>query len=200
MNEPAIRIDDLTVPRGGCLAVVGPNGIGKTRLVLQLAGRLRSEPGTLEVLGAPPGARAARPRTSLLTDGAGLGERTFAQGVHWVNALREDGQTEPAALAAAMGLAPELVDRPCEEGSRGEQRLMVLALSLCPPVEAALLDEPLSGLDEPHRRAVGEYVRRRRAEGLAVVCTSPYEAPGWPDTQVLYLPRTTADTHEGEPR
>ena len=40
MNEAAIRIDDLTVPRGGY-------GIGKTRLVLQLAGRLRSEPGTL---------------------------------------------------------------------------------------------------------------------------------------------------------
>ena len=56
-NEAAIRINDLTVPRDGCRAVVSPNGIGKTRLVLQLAGRLRSEPEALEALGERPGDR-----------------------------------------------------------------------------------------------------------------------------------------------
>ena len=184
-----VRIGEARVEHGGCLAVVGPNGSGKTRLLLQLAGRLQSPPGELEVLEAVPGARTRRHRVSLLTDDAGLGARSFAQAVRWTNALRGDPHAPiPEELAAGVDLDRSLVDRRWEECSRGERRLMTLALALAPPVAVALLDEPLSGLDPPHYEAVERYVHRRRDEGLTVVCTSPYEAPGWPDKQVLYLP------------
>ena len=75
MDTPAIEISDLwfayggvrvleqvnlTLPRGDFLAVLGPNGGGKSTLLRLILGLLRPGGGQLRVLGAAPGQAGGR--------------------------------------------------------------------------------------------------------------------------------------------
>lgn len=54
-DRPVLENINLTVPQGDFLALIGPNGGGKTTLLGLLLGMHSPVSGSLEVLGAPPG-------------------------------------------------------------------------------------------------------------------------------------------------
>ena len=51
---------NLTVDPGEFMAVIGPNGGGKTTLIKLVLGLLKPNSGTIRVLGKPPGANSHR--------------------------------------------------------------------------------------------------------------------------------------------
>lgn len=57
---PVLDNVDLTVERGDFLAVLGPNGGGKSTLLKVMLGLLRPDSGTVRVLGAPMGEAGGR--------------------------------------------------------------------------------------------------------------------------------------------
>ena len=74
-SAPAVRLDGVTagydgraalenvsiqIDAGSLVAILGPNGGGKTTLLKVVAGLLRPWRGTVEVLGAPAGQQARR--------------------------------------------------------------------------------------------------------------------------------------------
>ncbi|MGW2897137.1 metal ABC transporter ATP-binding protein [Streptomyces sp. NPDC001212] len=169
---------DLDVRPGEFLAVLGPNGSGKTSLLKALLGRQPLSAGTLSVLGRPPHNAARRigyiPQQATLSaqamlrardvvrfgiDGHRFGPRLRTNAVH----RRVDEILEQVG-ALAYG------DVPLGLLSGGERQRVRIAQALATDPRILLCDEPLLSLDLNHQRAVTELIdARRRSHDTAVV-------------------------------
>jgi zinc/manganese transport system ATP-binding protein len=190
---------DLGVRPGEFLAVLGPNGSGKTSLVRALLGQRRLSAGTLTVLGRPPrkGSRhigyipqqatlsahtmlRARDLVRFGIDGHGFGPRLRTSAIR----RRVDQVLESVGAAA-------YADVPLGRLSGGERQRVRIGQALATDPRILLCDEPLLSLDLRHQRAVTELVdARRRSHGTAVVFVTHEINPvlGMVD-RVLYLAR-----------
>ncbi|RAX22940.1 MULTISPECIES: thiol reductant ABC exporter subunit CydC [unclassified Actinomyces] len=149
---------DLDLAPGRRLAVVGPSGIGKTTLLLTLAGLLEPRAGELTLDGAPPwGAERAETaaRVSLTAEDAHVFDTTVLENLRVADgALTRE---RAAALLARAGLGdwlarlPDGLDTRLGAGatavSGGERRRLLLARALAAPAPLMLLDEPGEHLD-----------------------------------------------------
>ena len=177
---------DLDVLPGEFVAVLGPNGVGKSTLIKAVLGLLPLSNGRLSVLGRAPG--AANDRIGYLPQrrsfDAGLRIRGVEvvrlglDGHRWGLPLPGAQRWSARARAAAHRVAEviSLVDaeafaeRPIGELSGGEQQRILIAQALAARPELLLLDEPLDSLDLPNQSAIAGLVERIcRAENVAVM-------------------------------
>jgi zinc/manganese transport system ATP-binding protein len=162
----------LTVDHGEFVAVLGPNGTGKSTLIKAILGLQPVSPGTATVLGLRPGAAKARigylPQrhnfdSSIRVRGIDLVQLGL-NGTRW--GLPLPGLPRRAKEAKRIEEALELVDaadyarRPIGELSGGEQQRLLIAQALVRRPELLLLDEPLDSLDLPNQAAIASLVRR----------------------------------------
>lgn len=166
---------NLTVPAGELVGVVGPNGGGKSTLLLLLAGLLRPTSGSVTVCGVDAHAlsRAAVGRIGLVTARPGLYPLlTGRENLHHFGCLcglsRAEVDVKVGPLAAALALTAGLDERVACLSTGMQQKLSLLrALLLAPPL--LLFDEPTANLDPQASRALYAEVRRRADGGLACV-------------------------------
>jgi zinc/manganese transport system ATP-binding protein len=189
---------DLDVRGGEFLAVLGPNGSGKTSLLRVLLGLQPLSGGTATVTGTPPGRsnrrigylpqqRTADPSLHLRgRDLVGLG----LDGHRWGVGLRgmRQRRLRVAEALEAVG-ATGYADQPVGRLSGGEQQRLRVAQALVGDPAVLLCDEPLLSLDLAHQRAVSELIdRRRREAGTAVLFVTHEINPVLPLVdRVLYL-------------
>ncbi|MEV8027264.1 ABC transporter ATP-binding protein [Cellulosimicrobium funkei] len=162
-ETPVVRDVDLDVRAGEVLAVVGPNGGGKSTLLRGLAGLERTTGEVTTAPGAPVAMVFQDPEHQLLA-------RTVRDEVAWSARLArlDDVDGRVARTLDAFALT-HLVDANPYRLSGGEQRRLSLATAtvLDPPV--LLADEPTSGLDRAQADAVAHALRERADAGGAVV-------------------------------
>ncbi|MER7775817.1 ATP-binding cassette domain-containing protein [Streptomyces sp. NPDC096191] len=191
---------DLEVRPGEFLAVLGPNGSGKTTFVRALLGRRQLSAGTLTVLGRPP-RKASRhvgyvPQQATLSEQAMLRARDLIRfgidGHGFGPRLRTHAvRRRVDEILEAVGAA-EYADVPVRLLSGGERQRVRIGQALATDPRILLCDEPLLSLDPHHQRAVTELVdARRRSHGTAVVFVTHEINPvlGLVD-RVLYLARS----------
>ncbi|MET7575252.1 metal ABC transporter ATP-binding protein [Streptomyces sp. NPDC005492] len=190
---------DLDVRPGEFLAVLGPNGSGKTSLVRALLGRQPLSAGTLTVLGRPAreGGRHIGyvPQQAALSAYAMLRARDLVRfgidGHRFGPRLRTGAARRRVdEILAAVG-ASAYADVPLGLLSGGERQRVRIGQALATDPRILLCDEPLLSLDLNHQRAVTELVdARRREHGTAVVFVTHEINPilGLVD-RVLYLAR-----------
>jgi ABC-type Mn2+/Zn2+ transport system ATPase subunit len=149
------------VERGEFAALFGPNGGGKTTLLRAALGLVPLQAGSIEVLGAPPGAAAAAvgylPQTKPL--GTALPARAAelivaAQRGAWPLRLGAADRERARELLARVG-GERLLDAPLRGMSGGELQRVYLARALAREPALLMLDEPFAGLDE---RGRGEFL------------------------------------------
>ena len=172
----------LDVGAGEFVAVLGPNGVGKSTLVKVLLGVLPPAAGEVRVLGAAPGRTGDR--VGYLPQRRSFDAGLRMRGVDVVR-LGWDGDRWGVPLpwsagrrAAARRIA-EVVDlvgaggyahRPIGRLSGGEQQRLLIAQALVRRPELLLLDEPLDSLDLPNQAAVAALIGRIcREEGVTVM-------------------------------
>jgi ABC-2 type transport system ATP-binding protein len=169
----AVRGISFEVAPGEVFALLGVNGAGKTSALEVLEGLTRPAAGTVRVLGHDPVAdrAAVRPSLGVLLQTSGLpGDLTVAETVRtWAGTLSTPQPVDEAL--AQVGLTGR-ADVRVRSLSGGERRRLDLTLALLGRPRVVVLDEPTTGLDPESRRAVWELVRRRVAEGAAVVLTT----------------------------
>jgi len=169
---------DLDVRPGEFLAVLGPNGSGKTSLLKTILGQQRLDRGTVRLAGHPirRGDRSVGyiPQQKLVPAGTPLRGRDLVtlgvNGHRFGLPLPRRGDRERVdELLEAVG-ATGYAGQPVGTLSGGEQQRLRVGQALAGDPVLLLCDEPLLSLDLHHQRAVSELIdRRRRTHDTAVV-------------------------------
>jgi ABC-2 type transport system ATP-binding protein len=164
---------DLSVATGEVHGFLGPNGAGKTTTLRVLLGLLRTDGGTVRLLGGDPWAEATELHRRL----------AYVPGdvALWPNL--SGGETIDLLGRLRGGLHPErraaLLERfeldPTKRGkaySKGNRQKVALVAALASDVELLLLDEPTSGLDPLMEEVFRECVEEERDRGRTVLLSS----------------------------
>nr|WP_245557834.1 ATP-binding cassette domain-containing protein [Nocardia thailandica] len=189
---------DLEIAPGEFIAVLGPNGSGKTSLLRVLLGRQPLATGSAEVAGRPaatgnPGIGYI-PQQKTIDSGVQLrGVDLVGLGVdghRWGIGFRQRAERKRrvAEAVAAVG-AQAYAHAPLESMSGGEQQRLRVAQALVGDPSVLLCDEPLLSLDLANQRLVAELVdKRRREHDTAVLFVTHELNPILPLVdRVLYL-------------
>ncbi len=165
---------DLQVPGGGSVALVGPDGVGKSTLLALIAGAKRIQAGSITALGADMAAKgpreAVQPRIAYMPQGLGKNlypGLTVAENIAFFARLfgadAKAAQARMAPLLEAIGLAP-FADRLMRKLSGGMKQKLGLCCALVHEPDLLLLDEPTTGVDPLSRRQFWDLVDAIRAD------------------------------------
>ena len=192
----------VDVAAGEFVAVLGPNGVGKSTLVKVLLGLHPAAAGSVQVLGAPAGTNNSQigylPQrrnfdASLRVRGIDI-VRLGLDGDRWGVPISLHAGTRRAAKARIAEVlhqvgATDYAHRPVGELSGGEQQRLLIAQALVRRPRLLILDEPLDSLDLPNQSAVASLLQDIcRSEGVTILIVAHDVNPilGYLD-QVVYL-------------
>jgi ABC-type Mn2+/Zn2+ transport system ATPase subunit len=168
-RTPVIEGITFGVDAGRRVALLGPNGGGKTTLLRVLLGELRPMRGTVEVRG-----RAA---TVPQTERSRLDFPVSAFEVALMGALprlpwwRRPGHSDREVAEAALarvGIADRANDT-FGDLSGGQRQRVLIARGLVQDAQLLLLDEPFSGLDVPAATSLEALIAELAEEGRGIV-------------------------------
>ncbi len=173
----------LELKRGEVLALLGPNGHGKTTLLKTLLGLLPPKRGALTLDGRPLAAFSTAERARLLGYVPQAHAGTFAFSVFTVVLMGRTAHgglfAAPSARDRAVALAmlerfgiAHLAERPYTQISGGERQLVLVARALAQEPAYVVLDEPTASLDFGNQGKVMREVRRLAGDGLGVLFTT----------------------------
>jgi len=182
-HAPALEGITLKVNPGERLAIIGPNGGGKSTLLKLLLGELTPRKGVIRVFGRSPQAARSQRMIGYVPQRSSA-ERSFPLSVR-----------QAVTMAATVGLSPligtprsvretverclgqvglsDLAERPVGELSGGQYQRMLLARALAVEPSILVLDEPTVGVDAGGQQQLAEVLERlHRESGLTMLIVS----------------------------
>lgn len=152
------------VRRGTSLAVVGPNGSGKTMLFRALLGAVPAE-GTFRWA---PGVRIGYVPQKL-----DIARDVPVTGFDFLRARAKLARSSEDVIAqslASVGIPSDIARKAIGKLSGGQFQRLLVAFALMGNPNVLLMDEPTASVDEPGRRYLTELVHRlQRDQGLTVL-------------------------------
>jgi zinc transport system ATP-binding protein len=158
---------NLRVARGASLAVIGPNGSGKTVLFRALIGAIPYE-GTVRWA---PGTKFGYvpQKLDIERDLPITGRDLLRAKLTISNAPKEDA----SHALVHVDLRPEVLDQPIGSMSGGQFQRLLVAFALIGRPDVLLLDEPAAGVDAPGQQTLNETIRRlQKEEGVTTLLIS----------------------------
>ena len=171
-GDPTISGMTFSIPAGRTVAVLGPNGGGKTTLLRALLGETPRREGTVRIGGTIAYVpQTERYRLDFPVDALDVVLMgTYARAPRF----RPLGR-EPKRLALAALERVGLADRAGEqfgELSGGQRQRVLIARALAQQADVILLDEPLSGVDRPSGERILEILGDLRDEGRSILVST----------------------------
>jgi ABC-2 type transport system ATP-binding protein len=164
---------DLTVAKGEVHGFLGPNGAGKSTTLRLLLGMLRSDSGSVHVMGLDPWGNVAtlHRRMAYVPGDVSLWPNLTGGEVIDLLGRLQGGQDKARrdALLEIFDLDPTKKSRAYSKGNR--QKVALIA-ALATDAEMFLLDEPTSGLDPLMEDVFRRCVRELRDQGRTVLLSS----------------------------
>lgn len=188
-GRPAISGVTFALRRGEALALLGPNGGGKTTLLRALLGELAPLTGSLDVRArcgiVPQTERSQLDYPVSALDVAAMG--ALSRLSWWRRPGRREREEATEALDR-VGLR-KLAGETFGKLSGGQRQRVLIARSLVQDAEVLLLDEPFSGLDRPSSERLEALIAALTEEGRAVVIATHDLDQARRSDQVLCLNR-----------
>ena len=176
----------ISLPAGGLIGVIGPDGVGKSSLLAILAGARQIQQGKVRILGEDISDAAARrsicPRIAYMPQGLGKNlypDLSVRENIEFFSRLfaqrREEREWRIRELLESTGLMP-FADRPAKKLSGGMRQKLGLCCSLIHDPDLLILDEPTTGVDPLSRRQFWDLIDRLRGRrsGMSVIVATAY--------------------------
>jgi iron complex transport system ATP-binding protein len=200
---------NLTIRAGEHVAILGPNGCGKSTLILAMSCQLYpvAEPGMQVRIFGRERWDLTELRRHFGVVAAGItselpGERTatttgldaviagfFSASTLWPN-LHVTGEMRERAIESLNRMeALHLAERFVGEMSAGEKRRILIARALVHRPRQLLLDEPSNALDLTAQRELRESLRRLAREGTGLVLVTHHLGDILPEIERVILMR-----------
>jgi zinc transport system ATP-binding protein len=153
-SDPILKDVNLEIHPGEFVSVIGPNGGGKTSLLLLVLGMLRPNRGTVQVFGRAPERERSRmgyvPQFTRFDPLFPVTVYDVVQmgrlGRFWTGPYRKEDREAALDALEQVGLG-ELRRRSFAELSGGQRQRILIARALATEPEVLLLDEPTANVD-----------------------------------------------------
>ncbi|HWX78037.1 MAG TPA: metal ABC transporter ATP-binding protein [Candidatus Acidoferrales bacterium] len=180
-GSPAIENVSLKIWPGQFIAVVGPNGGGKTTLLRTILGAVPLMRGRVAIRGETVGGAALQrvgyvPQLETIDWNFPITvEEVLLMGLfrknHWLKRIKKEDLKKIDALLDRLNLTG-LGKRHIRELSGGQQQAVFLGRALLGEPDLILLDEPTAGLDIRSRDDVIHFLHEINHQGVAIVITA----------------------------
>ncbi|MFP5235504.1 MAG: ABC transporter ATP-binding protein [Acidobacteriota bacterium] len=196
---------NLSIRTGEHVAILGPNGCGKSTLILTMTcqiypivtpnmrvrifGRERWDLTQLRKQFGVVGTDLPGERTAVTTGLDAVTAGFFSASTLWPNLHVTPEMRERAVEALTRMEALHLSDRLVGEMSAGEKRRIVIARALVHRPHQLLLDEPSNALDLAAQRELRETLRRLVAEGTGLILVTHHLGDILPEIERIILMR-----------
>jgi iron complex transport system ATP-binding protein len=196
---------DLKLRAGEHVAILGPNGCGKSTLILTITcqiypivqpgmrvrifGRERWDLTELRKHFGVVGADLPGERTAVTTGLDAVIAGFFSASTLWPNLHVKPEMRERAVEALERIEASHLAEQLVGEMSAGEKRRILIARALVHRPRQLLLDEPSNALDLAAQRDLRETLRRLAAEGTGLVLVTHHLGDILPEIERIILMR-----------
>ncbi|MFC1964449.1 metal ABC transporter ATP-binding protein [Chloroflexota bacterium] len=178
-GSPVLEGIDLSIEQGDFLAIIGPNGGGKTTLLKVILGLVTPSRGRVSVLGRPP--QRSRNKFGYVAQ-HNLFDHAFPISVWDVVLMgrygkaglfrrysREDKRTAESTLQTVGML--DYKDRQIGKLSGGEQQRVFIARAMVTEPKLLLLDEPTASVDSTMQTEFYEILEKLKQQ-MAIVLVS----------------------------
>ena len=178
----AVKSVTLHVPAGGCVALLGANGAGKSTTLKAVSNMLSTEDGRVtqgtirygdeRIDGLDPSAIVRRGIVHVMEGRRVLRHLTVEQNLVVGGHMERSGQALRRRLDevySRIGRLAELRDRTAGYLSGGEQQMVVIGRALMAAPRLIMIDEPSLGLAPLMIEEVFAVLRAVRAEGIALL-------------------------------
>ena len=200
-----LRDVSLSAEEGQLLAVLGPNGVGKTTLFRCILGLQQQYKGTILIDGIDAHTLTPRelahkiayiPQTHGIAFSYSVQDMVLMGTTHQVSSMGVPKQRELDAANDALnklGIS-QLAYHNFSKLSGGEQQLVLIARALAQNAKTLLMDEPTASLDYGNQSLVLRQVRKLADDGYTVLLSThnPQHAIWYADRAVALLNGTIA--------
>jgi branched-chain amino acid transport system ATP-binding protein len=199
----------ISVGEGQVVAVLGPNGVGKTTLMNTLAGLIRVSSGQIKLDGRRLDRLSpyeiARRGLLLVPEGRGIFPGLSVKDNLDI-AVRADRRDDPAGRQARLDRVlerfPRLAERLSQQAgtlSGGEQQMLSMSRAFLGEPRVLMLDEISNGLAPIIVEELFEAVGALRAEGQTILMVEQYLTYALRHADYCYVLHRGQVAHEGTP-
>ncbi len=165
---------DLDIPKGGCVCLMGRNGVGKTTLLKVIMGLLPSSSGKVtfdgvNLTGAPPEARA-RAGIGYVPQGREVFPTLTVEENLRIGAMgRRSGSGIPDRVFKLFPVLKDMLRRRGGDLSGGQQQQLAMGRALALEPKLLILDEPGEGIQPNVVHEIGSVIMQLNEEGVTVL-------------------------------
>ncbi len=165
---------DLDVPKGGCVCLMGRNGVGKTTLLKVIMGLLPTVSGQIKfgdtvLTGAAPEARA-RAGIGYVPQGREIFPFLTVEENLVIGRGKSGSRKDiPARVLTLFPVLKEMLRRRGGDLSGGQQQQLAMGRALALDPDLLILDEPTEGIQPNVVQEIGDVIVRLVDEGVTVL-------------------------------
>lgn len=169
-NFTALYQVDFSIPKGGIVGLLGPNGSGKTTIIKLAMGMLHPTSGEILVDGKTPNYKT-RAVTAYLPDANYLCDwmRVEQQIAYYADFFPDFRKDKAQEMLARLGIG---LKQKIKALSKGNKEKLGLILTMSRTAKLYILDEPIAGVDPAARDYILNTIMANKPEDATIfLCT-----------------------------